>query len=383
MHSDAGACAADAQTAAAPAPAALPHDVLVRIFSLLPRGALAVTPGRVCRAWRAGKAEAWAAASKADAGAAVGPQYPPYDGEFDPHLPQWYVRQAFKEASFSVQRSMYMGAVRLGLLDVVADLHAVYPWCVDAACVTAAKYGQISMLQWLWPCARTYRCHWHDERSCAEAAARGGHLNVLVWMLEQGCALGSFELCKYAAAGGHHAALTFLNQQGCPLDEETCNFAAECGQVDVLAWLQQRGLPLSAETYRAAARGGQRDTLAFLHEHGCDRDSEVCIWAAGSGDIATLRWCREQGHYWNEATCATAADRGHASLLRWCREQTPTCPWNDRTTYTAAYNGQLETLQWCVANGCAIDVAACIQATVDHVHLECQEWLETLLPANE
>ncbi len=53
-----GAVGAGNAPNAAAAAAAFPHDVLVRIFSLLPRGALAVTPGRVSRAWAAAKKEA-------------------------------------------------------------------------------------------------------------------------------------------------------------------------------------------------------------------------------------------------------------------------------------------------------------------------------------
>jgi hypothetical protein len=80
-----------------------PHEVLVRIFSHLPRGALAVTPGRVSRLWAAAKAEAWAALPPLKAYSertSFRALYNNYEDDVDdeqlhPWLPPWYVRAVF------------------------------------------------------------------------------------------------------------------------------------------------------------------------------------------------------------------------------------------------------------------------------------------------
>jgi hypothetical protein len=134
--------------------AALPRDVLVRIFSFLPYDALAVTPGRVCRAWAAAKADTYAAALQHSR---------PLHERWRPFLPLWYVRS--------------LGAARMpniiyacfhGQLDVVAEVFEEgREWFDATACDMAAAGGQLQTLIW--------------------SAAKHGQLKILTWLVEQGC----------------------------------------------------------------------------------------------------------------------------------------------------------------------------------------------------
>jgi hypothetical protein len=144
---------------------ALPHDVLVRIFSLLPRDALAVTPGRVSHAWAAAKAEAWAAAAPKRA-----PRQPDdsgYDSEDNelefarcrPFLPPWYVRSVYGAAPRAAKLVMIHAACYHGQLDVVAELYAADSELLTSdaqACNEAALGRQLSVLRWL----RQNNCPW-------------------------------------------------------------------------------------------------------------------------------------------------------------------------------------------------------------------------------
>jgi hypothetical protein len=95
---------------------ALPHEVLVRIFSLLPQEVLAVTPGRVSPAWAAAKAEAWAAVRDTR-------------GSQPPYLPSWYIRSTFEQAPEKHQQAMMMAAVFHGDLDILPFMHACRSFC--------------------------------------------------------------------------------------------------------------------------------------------------------------------------------------------------------------------------------------------------------------
>ena len=59
------------------------------------------------------------------------------------------------------------------------------------------------------------RCEW-DEETC-EAAAKGGHLEVLQWARQNGCPWN--ELTCSAAAGGHLDVLQWAHENGCPWDK--------------------------------------------------------------------------------------------------------------------------------------------------------------------
>jgi hypothetical protein len=242
------------------APAALPHDVLVRVFSCLPRGALAVTPGRVSHAWAASKAEAWAAVSATPL---------TWDERRDLFLPPWYLRETYDAAPPEAKGKMRLVAVAHGFMDVVEDLHAAdgfmdvvedlyaaEPESFNAhACYWAAKKGQLPMLAWL--VERGVRC---DKERCADAAARGGHLHTLTWLVERGA----------------------------PLDEWTCHAAAACGQLECLAWLRERGVKWDRETSNAAAECGQLHVLKFCKAHGCPMDEGTCRSAADGGQLDCL-----------------------------------------------------------------------------------------------
>ncbi len=75
---------------------------------------------------------------------------------------------------------------------------------------TAVQFGSVSILQWIKdkkiPCPAKL---W-SPNICTEAAAKG-HLDVIKWLI----------------------------QNGCPCDERACNAAAKTGQLEVLKWLRQ------------------------------------------------------------------------------------------------------------------------------------------------
>ena len=71
--------------------------------------------------------------------------------------------------------------------------------------------------------------------SCTQAAAIGGQLRVLQWLIAQGCEC-SAEVVEYAAGGGHIHVLKWLRAAGAELDGNACDAAAGGGHLDCLKW---------------------------------------------------------------------------------------------------------------------------------------------------
>jgi len=109
-------------------------------------------------------------------------------------------------------------------------------------CYMAALGGQLKVLQWfnkLHAHAQTPPCLW-DSNTCWWAA-RKGHLEVLRWALSQepACPLRGCE-AEAAARGGHIHVVEFLVEQGQPLHPYVCAAAVEGGHLDALKWLRSR-----------------------------------------------------------------------------------------------------------------------------------------------
>jgi hypothetical protein len=170
-------------------PSALPHDVLVRIFSCLPRGELAVTPGRVSRAWAAAKAQAWAESAAEDEDDDENEEEYEYEDKewCAPFLPQWYVLETYGAASSNIKLFLRSAAIKNGQMGIVRALYAAHPAAFGASeCSTAARWGQLQILKFL------------HARGCPMSAftsymaASGNHMAVLQFCVEQGCPISSW-----------------------------------------------------------------------------------------------------------------------------------------------------------------------------------------------
>ena len=162
--------------------------------------------------------------------------------------------------------------------------------------------------------------------------------------------------CMYAAKGGHLELLQWARANGCPWNEETCGAAAENGHLEVLQWVRANGCPWDWRTCAGAAEGGHLEVLQWMHVSGYSlywRRVQTCSWAARAGHLEVLQWLCANGCPWDERTCALAAENGHLEVLQWARENS--CPWDFYTCKYAAQGGHLELFQWARENGCPLD----------------------------
>ena len=228
----------------------------------------------------------------------------------------------------------------------------------NKVCPDAAEGGHLDVLVW---CIEN-GCPWESSRIISFcSAAYNGHLLVLKWCRDNGFLLPidlSSDLCSCAATNGHLKVIQWCREIGCPWDEELCSNAAENGHLHVLKWCRENGCPWDADVCKKAASNGQLNVLQWCREIGCPWDEESCSSAAENGHLHVLKWCRENGCPWDADVCKKAASTGKLNVLQWCRENG--CPWDEWTCFAAAKYGHLIMLQWCRKNGCEWDVDECI-----------------------
>ncbi|WZN65524.1 putative ankyrin repeat protein [Chloropicon roscoffensis] len=221
------------------------------------------------------------------------------------------------------------------------------------ACVNAAQGGHLDVLKFLV----AEGCPFNRDEICDQSALHG-HIHVLEWLRwERGAPLRP-STCASAAAGGHLEVLKWLvNVAQCPFDVNTCVAAAKAGHLDVLKWARANGAPWDENVTTAAAYKGRLEALIWMREQDppCPWNADMAAAAAFGGHLDVLKWVRSQSPQapWDEKTCTCAAKANNLEILQWVRAQDPPCPWNWMTVAAARGDyGQNELLNWALENGC-------------------------------
>jgi hypothetical protein len=127
---------------------------------------------------------------------------------------------------------------------------------------SAASKGDVAMCQYL----RAQQCPWDAE--VARRTASTGHVDLLRWLMDNGCPYNADELCSYATAYGRVEVLVCLQQQ-CLLTSAAMltavlDFAGTFHQLAAAQWLREQGAEWPA---------------AFL----CPWSGAVLAWARAEG----------------------------------------------------------------------------------------------------
>jgi len=205
---------------------------------------------------------------------------------------------------------------RTGNLDVLREARALgWQWDRDTS-ENACRGGHLHILQ--WACAPYQMKRLPLTDLCYMIAAKGGHIQLLAFLWEQGCQWHPIVPAR-AAEGGHLECLklcwNYSLENGTPWDAKSvCEGAVHSGKLDVLmwAWLKQKPVyqltppeekdGLLPDTFAHMsvpvmeyAVGGQEDMVLWLLEHGCPWGSDTCELLEMCGDPKMLQWLEERG----------------------------------------------------------------------------------------
>jgi hypothetical protein len=158
-----------------------------------------------------------------------------------------------------------IGAIERGRLDILQ-------WAISNGCSllegvaipTAAKYGHVHIMDWLWKNYRS-KC---STTSVFLYAAEGGHLESLRWAKKHFCSWDS-STHRGAAKEGHLEALKWMKRNGMPWRGNIPDGLGANGHLRVLRWLIDNGaVKCDIATVSAAMRGGHLNFLTCLRKNG-------------------------------------------------------------------------------------------------------------------
>lgn len=166
-------------------------------------------------------------------------------------------------------------------------------------------------------------------------------------------------VCNWAAECGYLSLLAWASQQGALLSFSAWGHAAKGGHLEVLEWLLARGVSRGHRDLPVtlAAGAGHLNVLKWLERHDFLLSTDARAHAAGAGHVHVLDWLEGRLLVKDTRVCGEAARGGHVRVLAWAR--TRGYPLDKYVARGAAVRGQTEALEWLVLNGCPYDVFEC------------------------
>jgi hypothetical protein len=193
------------------------------------------------------------------------------------------------------------GAAQRNKLAEVQYLHGRGSGWLPGLLDMAVSCGYFELVRW---------CHEHGCRFCSQKAApsyaaESGNIELLVWVLRHSGSQLSTSVMWAAAAKGRRAMCQYLHEQQCPWDFVSTRRAAEGGHIDLLRWLMDNGCPWRAnELCVSAAQGGSVQVLMYLQQRGLAMFTTAAMltdmldYAGAFNRLAAAQWSREQGAEW-------------------------------------------------------------------------------------
>ncbi len=183
-----------------------------------------------------------------------------------------------------------------------------------------------------------------------EFATEAGHLDILIWLIENEYCEGLLNtIGPIAARNGHLHILKWLVKHDVKWSSNVCSIAAKKGHLHILKWAKESGYDWDNKICENAAFSGRLDVLKWARENGCSW-GRTCAFSTINGHLNVLKWARENGCEWGSETCSNTAHNNHLNCLIWARENG--CDWNRYTIETAIENESWDVLKWARENGC-------------------------------
>ena len=178
------------------------------------------------------------------------------------------------------------------------------------------------------------------------AASQYGHLEIVKWLVENGCEFQTDTMYR-AALSGSVELCRWLLRNGCKISEDTVPKS-----IPLLKLLLEWGYKPGPKFFSQAALNGSFGLMKWAKCRGFKWDESTCASAAAAGRLDILEWARKLECPWNETCCIAAAKAGDLSILSWARERR--CPWTSQVITEAGMYGHFKVMKWAVENGCPL-----------------------------
>lgn len=172
-------------------------------------------------------------------------------------------------------------------------------------------------------------------------AARDGHLDILIYAVENGYYPNSSAYIA-AASAGHLHIIKYLLQIECPWDADSANAATTAGHLDIFEFIHKNNLEYKRAAIINAAARGHLDIIQYVHEN------NIPV----SDSYHYPNYC--SGHRDMSALCGPLASNGHILVLDWMFVQRQILRLTTMSPYVAsgAFEGRrIDVLEWLLKNG--------------------------------
>lgn len=240
--------------------------------------------------------------------------------------------------------------------------------------VYAAKYGNLETLKgllvgdYIWPKAWSHTLKLHSQNSqnfkeqnrilkqrnrITNTAAEYGHLELLIWAMENGAPFSRKQLQEHAIIGNNINILEWIIEK-CFLTTAVFVEAARYGKIEIIKWLKEeknyaftdgRSNNKTDFIMFEALHYGNTDIADWLIEEGCDFDGQILVHGlAHISNLRVLKWMKEKGFALSPLTCRHALQKGNLDVLKWGIENL--APFDSEWCRDNDCGGDLETLKW-------------------------------------
>lgn len=210
-------------------------------------------------------------------------------------------------------------------------------------------------------------------------ACRGGHVNIVQWLLQHGSFGSGHGALQHALRKGQQTIVEMLLNHGMELPPDALCAAVTHRHTQLATWLVQR-LPtlcagkdkLGRTPLLCAAAVGSAYMMTVIKHSGVDADARdagerhAMHWAAYCGDLLALQWCMDNTTNWRTPDKAgryvihMAALGGHAPAVEWLWHQGANVAIPDKRGHTAltlaVLKDHVQVLRFMLHSQCAADL---------------------------
>ena len=189
--------------------------------------------------------------------------------------------------------------------------------------IVAAKCNNMVVMNWcLKICPRLFS-------EILSAAAKGGHLDMIIWGMSRDILFNDF-VSSAAAGNGHLELLEYFNDKGFAWKNMyVCSEAAHGGHLDIIKWVLSNDCPWTGHIIVNAVVYKHYHIMEYILERSennikeKNHDIAICKCAVNYGHIDVLKWLHKKGamkrllQVDKDSLCDLAIISKHIHVLIW------------------------------------------------------------------
>lgn len=263
-----------------------------------------------------------------------------------------------------------------------------------------ALCGKLKLLKWL--VLNKYKLNYKNSYHTIKAAAKGGHINIIEYLLDNGVEQTGEILFGAAETGQLNVIKWYINKYGPLFDyfyeniiytiiknnqikllhwfhdnnypklSKITTYAVIYNNIELLEWLYNHKYPLSNMAYYYCSISGNMNIMKWLINHNCPFYENITGVAASHYHFDIVKFLYDNGHKLEKSVAVYAAKNGNMDILEWYYEKCKEL--SSEICSNAIKNGNFEILKWAINNGCKTNNET-YDTVINNNNIEILEWL--------